>query len=152
MDDAVEEARIALLNNPDAVIDRPVVGDKECTCGRWRDVTQDVCQCGNSGFTLVCADFVTEHLFARSRTTKPLRPPPKAPPVGAEDVPQEIAAASDARAPPAGIVDARPAQVAEIAAALASKASPKPKNFNYDLDTNPPLGEYYGPCRTLHPA
>jgi hypothetical protein len=116
---------VALLNDPHAVIDRPKVGDKERACGRWRDATQDKCRCGNYGFTLVCANSITEHLFARSRTTKPLRPPPQALPVGAEDVPQEVAAASAVRAPPAGIVDAHPAQTAEIAAALAATASPK---------------------------
>jgi hypothetical protein len=51
-----KDVETAPRNNLNTIIDRPMVGDKACECGRWRATAQKMCQCGQTIFEFVCDD------------------------------------------------------------------------------------------------
>jgi hypothetical protein len=124
---AAANARVALLSTVGAAAGRapqsttdahvaPSVGDKACACGRWRDVMQDICQCGNSVYSLVCEMTSANNRFARSNPNARVKPPPKPlPPTLAA----ATAVATATRPPPTGPPSLRPIVVPPPAAATA---------------------------------
>jgi hypothetical protein len=57
------------------------MGDRVCPCGRWREATQDLCECGKFAFFGWEVNSGTTNLLGRSKYVTRNKPPPKPPPM-----------------------------------------------------------------------
>jgi hypothetical protein len=133
------------------LLNTPTVGDSVCACGRWRNVTQDICECGGSVFNPLCPMSNTDHLERSgpppsSRVLLYAEPPPVSsvlriePPIVSHEVRQEAAATS-----------VRQRQEAESRAFLASQSQRERGRRGEDAKRRDrALTCDYGSCRTSH--